>query len=90
MRYAVLYASSTGNTRAVAEAVAAALPAGEVRLETIGSDTPASAEETVFVSFWTDKGLCPQEVQCLLQKLGGGRVALFGTTAPSPTQTIRI
>ncbi|WP_256286035.1 flavodoxin family protein BilS [Pseudoflavonifractor phocaeensis] len=79
MRYAVLYASSTGNTKAVAEAVAAALPAGEVRLEAIGPDTPVPAEETVFVGFWTDKGLCPQDVQSLLQKLGGRRVALFGT-----------
>ena len=79
MRYAVLYASQTGNTRAVAEAVAAALPAGEVRLEAIRPDAPVPEEETVFVGFWTDKGLCPPEVQELLKKLGGKRAALFGT-----------
>lgn len=79
MRYAVLYSSGTGNTEQVARAVCAALPAGEARLEAVGPDTAAPQEEVVFLGFWTDKGVCPPDMQNLMSKLSGKQVALFGT-----------
>ncbi|WP_294547199.1 flavodoxin family protein BilS [uncultured Pseudoflavonifractor sp.] len=79
MRYAVLYSSGTGNTEQVARAIYAALPAGEARLESVGPDTAVPGEEVLFLGFWTDKGVCPPDVQKLLAKLSGKQVALFGT-----------
>ena len=32
-----------------------------------------------FLGFWTDKGVCPPDMQALFAKLSGKQVALFGT-----------
>ena len=79
MRYAVLYSSGTGNTEQVARSIYAALPDGQARLEAVGPDTAAPQEEVLFLGFWTDKGVCPPDMQNLFAKLAGKQVVLFGT-----------
>lgn len=79
MRCAVLYSSGTGNTEQVARAIHAALPTGQARLEAVGPDTALPQEELLFLGFWTDKGVCPPDMQALLAGLAGKKIALFGT-----------
>ncbi len=87
MKYAVLYHSHTGNTKALAQAIADALPQGEARLEAITSDTTVPEEEMVFIGFWTDKGSCSPVVAQLLSNLHGKKVAFFGTAGMGGSQS---
>lgn len=76
MRYSVVYLSQTGNTRMLAEAIAAALPTGSY----CGAPAPEAAEaEVIFAGFWTDKGSCSPALAEFLQSLHGKQVFLFGT-----------
>ena len=78
MRYAVLFASRTGNTDQVAAAIRAALGAADCLA--FGEPSPAAAgAELLFVGSWTDKGDCDPAIAAFLAGLTGGRVALFGT-----------
>ena len=78
MTYAVVFASQTGNTRRVAEAIRDALPADSCL--SFGPPSPAAAgAELLFVGSWADKGDCAPEVAAFLEGLSDQRVALFGT-----------
>lgn len=78
MSYAVIYASNSGNTKKVAEAIAQALPKEEL-LYFGEADDPAKAADVIFTGFWTDKGTCPQEIMDFLSDVHGKQIALFGT-----------
>lgn len=76
MKIAVVYQSVTGNTKKVANHIAAALP------ETVYVGTPDAAPvdcDLYFVGSWTDKGDCAKEIAVFLSSLQGKKVALFGT-----------
>ena len=82
MTYAIVYDSRTGNTEALARAVAAALPdKGRLAFGRIGeADVEAvAAAERVYVGFWTNRGDCTDDTAELLSSLDGKEVFLFGT-----------
>lgn len=79
MKYAIVYSSRTGNTRQLADALHASLPAEDcVYFGTLAPE--ALAADRVYVGFWTDKGSCDETVAAFLQSLPAGKeVYLFGT-----------
>ena len=78
MKYAVVYTSQTGNTAQLADAIAAALPAGSCGY--CGTPNPeAAAAEVIFAGFWTDKGSCDAAMAAFLAGLCDKPVFLFGT-----------
>lgn len=78
MKYAVVYSSNSGNTKKVAEAIAEALPK-EALLYFGEAAEEAKHADVIFTGFWTDKGICPQEIIDFLSDVHGKQIALFGT-----------
>ena len=78
MTYSVVYSSKTGNTRMLAEALAAFLP--EEDRVYMGEPVPQARDaERIYVGFWTDKGTADCDTLKLLQSLKNRKVFLFGT-----------
>ena len=78
MRYAVVFASMTGNTRLLAERMKEMLP----REQLIYWGEPAEAAreaDVLFIGSWTDKGTCCPAIGDFLRSLEGKKVFLFGT-----------
>lgn len=82
MTYAVIYASRTGNTMAVAQAIAAALPG--CLLLPVEASEPALACDVCFVGGWVDRGTFDEKTRAFLAALSGKRVALFLTLGAYP------
>ncbi len=76
--YGVLFSSRTGNTRALAEAIRAALPQ-EVCVYFGESSAAALDADTLYIGFWTDKGNADEATVRLLEALRNRRIFLFGT-----------
>ena len=78
MTIAIIFASRTGNTAAVARAIREGCAGHE-----IVAFGPPPAEvgeaELIFAGSWTDRGTCAPEVGEFLRTLHGKTVALFGT-----------
>ncbi len=72
----IVYDSATGNTKFLAEQLAAALPG--VPCGPVGT-ADVSGADLVFLGFWTDKGSCSEALRAFLPALAGKRVFLFGT-----------
>lgn len=86
MNYMIATSSKTGNTRQLADALAADLAGAEGATCVYAgpADAPEAAAalaqaDTVLVGFWCDKGDCAPDAADLLGRLGGKRVFLFGT-----------
>ena len=94
MKYAVVYASSTGNTGILAheiqtymekrngECVWFGKAADAVSATGLpGRDSAAGLPEAdiLFAGFWTDKGNCSEEMGTFLESLHGKKLFLFGT-----------
>ncbi|HML45503.1 MAG TPA: flavodoxin family protein [Clostridia bacterium] len=82
MTYAVVYSSRTGNTRAVAQAVAASLPG--CLLLPVEDSAAALACDVLFVGGWIDRGTFDEKTRAFLEALSGKRVALFLTLGAYP------
>ncbi len=80
MAIAVVYATMTGNTKQVADALAAAVGVTAQNL----ADAPEVTADTVAVGYWVDKGLPNEDAAKFLRTLHGKRVFLFGTLGASP------
>ena len=78
MKTSIVYSSKTGNTRQLADAIAAALPENDI-LYTGAPCEAALAADRLFIGFWTDKGNADSAALELLSKLRGKKVFLFGT-----------
>ncbi len=78
MKILVSYSSRTGNTKAVAEAIAAAL-GEQATLASVAEAPDVSAFDCVIVGFWIDKGRPNSEALRYIRKLNGKRVAYFFT-----------
>ncbi len=78
MNYAIVYSSKTGNTKMLADAINALLPA-ETCLYCGEPTEKAAQADLIFVGFWTDKGSCDEAVAQFLKSLSGKKVFLFGT-----------
>lgn len=87
MNYAIVYSSSTGNTKLLAEAIAAVLPKedcvymGAPDLSAIPQDC-----KLIFMGFWTDKGSCCTIIDPFLKVLQNKQLALFGTSGFGKSQ----
>lgn len=81
LKYLVIYASQTGNTRLLAEEIHNALPVSqkEKMLIDVRCWHGEADAETYFVGFWANRGSCALEIIDLLSSLHGKNVALFGT-----------
>lgn len=78
MSYAIVYSSRTGNTRALAEAVRAALPPEDCCY--FGPPDPAALNAArLYLGFWTDKGACDGDTAAFLAQLTHQEVFFFGT-----------
>lgn len=78
MKYAVIFASKTGNTRSVANAIREALV--EDTCVCFGTWEPCAVEaDVLFIGSWTDKGHFDEELQAIFLKLSHKSIALFGT-----------
>ena len=81
-KYAVVFASATGNTALLAEAIRKAEGAeGCVYFGAPSEDLSGRLDgvETIYAGFWTDKGSCSPEMEQFLSTLAGRKVFLFGT-----------
>ena len=78
MTYAITYSSSTGNTKALADALENCLNK-ESCIYCGDLNTKALDADVLFVGFWTDQGTCDNKTKEFLQKLEHKKVFLFGT-----------
>ena len=78
MKIAIVFASQTGNTAAVAQAIREGCAGHEI---VAFGPPPADVGEAelVFAGSWTDKGTCAPEMGAFLAALHGKTAALFGT-----------
>ena len=76
METAVVYKSVTGNTKMIANAIAAVLGDECVYL---GGAEGAPDCELYLVGSWTDKGVCCDEIKGFLKGLSGKKAAYFAT-----------
>lgn len=78
MKTAVIYASKTGNTKQIAEAVKEEL--GKENVVYFG-EAPEEVPEAEFyvIGSWTDKGNADKEIISFIKKLKNKKVAYFGT-----------
>ena len=82
MKSLVVYSSRTGNTKMVAEAIAAELHPCE--LHPVESAPDASGFDFVAVGYWVDRGMPDAASRSYLESLHDTRVALFGTLGAWP------
>lgn len=83
MKALVVYSSLTGNTRKVAEAVAAVLPGCDL---VPVAKAPESVEQydLVAVGYWVDKGMPDKKTLAWLEGVKDARLAFFGTLGAWP------
>ena len=83
MKTLVVYSSLTGNTKKVAQAVAAVLP--ECTLVSV-EEAPTSVEAYGFVAagYWVDRGMPDGRTRAWLEGVRNARLAFFGTLGAWP------
>ncbi|OUO91787.1 flavodoxin [Gordonibacter sp. An230] len=90
MGYVIVYDSRTGNTEALARAVAEVLSEEGLlalgRVEEVDASDLSRAER-VYAGFWTNRGDCSDGMAELLSSLGGKEVFLFGTAGFGADET---
>lgn len=78
MKYAVVYASATGNTAMLAEEIRSYMKNAKcVYFGEAKENIPPV--DIIFAGFWTDKGNCSDEIGNYLAGLQGQKIFLFGT-----------
>ena len=83
MKSLVVYSSRTGNTKAVAEHIAAAL-SDAVLCDTRHMPDFLDEFDLIFVGFWAYRRGADPEASRVLESLHGKRVAVFGTAGAYP------
>lgn len=82
MKTLVVYSSLTGNTKMVAEAVAAA--AATKALFPVEESPAVDSYDLVAVGFWVDRGTADTKAAAYLALLRGKKIALFATLGADP------
>ena len=86
-RYSVVFSSSTGNTKLLADAIDEALP--KENRDYFGEITPEVPEsEMLYVGFWTDRGNADKTALEFLQRLKTKRFSSSGRRASAAARTI--
>lgn len=83
MKTIVVYSTRTGNTKKVAEAIAAALPPG-TPCQPLADEPDLTAYDCVFLGFWVDRGTANQEAQDVIRTLKNDHICLFATLGANP------
>ena len=78
MTNAIVYSSTTGNTKLLAETIQKELP-GDSLLYFGPPREEALKADRIYVGFWTDKGGCDRQTSAFLKTLTSQEVYLFGT-----------
>ena len=86
MRYAVLYTSQTGNTRALAERIFHALPGEHTDLCNIADLMQIPRADCYFIGFPVHNHSCDREIRLLLSQLHDAQIAVFASCGLEPTQ----
>lgn len=81
-KWCVIYSSVTGNTKAVAEAMAAAVHADLFRVEEVPADL--SAYDVVALGYWLRRGAPDAKMLALLPEIKDKAVVLFQTHGTDP------
>lgn len=82
MKSLIVYSSRTGNTRKIAEAIAAVLPGCAVH--PVESAPAPEGYDLIAVGYWVDKGMPDAQAKDYLERVHDGNVALFGTLGAWP------
>ena len=76
-RYSIIFSSSTGNTKELADTIYEALPKEKCDYFGVSKEEPQS--DKVYIGFWTNQGNADKETLELLKKLKNKKIFLFGT-----------
>ena len=77
-RYSIVYSSSTGNTKKLADTIYAVLP--KENCDYFGAPKEGGLyPEMLYIGFWTDKGNADKSTLTLLSTLKNKKIFLFGT-----------
>lgn len=82
MKPLVIVSSKTGNTRVLAHALEDAFDADLVSADAVPGDL--SDYNPVFVGFWCDRGMVPEEIEAVKGRLAGKKIGLFATLGGDP------
>lgn len=83
MKSLIVYSSRTGNTKAVAEAIAAVMP--EPRTIAPVEEAPDAADyDFIAIGYWVDKGMPDEKARRFMASVSGKKVGLFGTLGAYP------
>ena len=83
MKSLIVYSSVTGNTKKVAEAIAAVF-SKTADLYPVETAPPADAYDLIAVGFWVDRGTADQKAQSYLRTIHGKKITLFATLGAYP------
>ena len=76
-RYSIIFSSSTGNTKELADTIYEVLPKEKCDYFGVSKEEPQS--DKVYIGFWTNQGNADKETLELLKKLKNKKIFLFGT-----------
>ena len=79
MKYAVVYASSTGNTKKIADAIAGAFSENECLYCGAPDVEKTKDADVIFVGFWTVRSTCSEDISNYLAQVHNKKIVLFGT-----------
>ena len=79
LKYLVVYASETGNTKQIADEIFYALPSDSKEEINVRSWNGRHDAETYFIGYWVNRGTCSLEIIDLVTSLHRKNVAFFGT-----------
>ena len=81
----IVVSSRTGNTQKIADALHGAIPSAKmVRAEELPEDL--SDFNPVFLGFWCDRGMAPEDMKAVAPKLKGKRIGVFATMGAEPSE----
>ncbi|MEG0323333.1 MAG: flavodoxin family protein [Raoultibacter sp.] len=89
MNYLITFASTTGNTQELAQAIRETLPPEDCinfGPTIMMSKKDIAAAQRIYVGFWTNRGACSETVAEFLQGLENKEVFLFGTAGFGESQ----
>ena len=76
-RYSIIFSSSTGNTKELADTIYEVLP--KEKCDYFGVSKEEPQYDKVYIGFWTNQGNADKETLELLKKLKNKKIFLFGT-----------
>lgn len=83
MKSLIVYSSRTGNTRAVAEAIAHVIPE-PCEIVPVENAPDVSDVDFLAIGYWVDKGMPDAKAKTFMEGVKGKKVGLFGTLGAYP------